>query len=252
MKRPQSSSVRLRIQRFDPKIDSAPHYDTFEIPTKKGMTVLDALFYVLERKDGSLAFRYSCRSAICGSCATYINRRPRLACKTQIATLGSAITIGPLPHLPVIRDLVVDLHPFYRKNDSLMPHFEARTPIPEMEFIQSPKERATIDTAIDCIDCGACFSSCPLTWTDSKYPGPAAFMKAYRFIADTRDAKGIERLQAVGCEDGVWRCHTVFNCADSCPKGLNPTYFIQQLKRKATKLSIGQLSLTQIAQPHGR
>jgi succinate dehydrogenase/fumarate reductase iron-sulfur protein len=248
LKHERFGNVRLRIQRFDPKTDAAPHYDTFEIQTKPGMTVLDALFNVLEKKDGSLAFRYSCRSAVCGSCATYINRRPRLACKTQIATLGPVVSIGPLPHLPVIRDLIVDLHPFYRKNELVMPHFEARNPQPEIEFVQFPKDRAKIDTAIDCIDCGACFSSCPLTWTDSNYPGPAALMKAYKFIADTRDAKGAERLQAVGCEDGVWRCHTVFNCADSCPKGLNPTYFIQQLKRKAARLSIGHLSLSQIGQ----
>jgi len=211
------------------------------------MTVLDALFQVLEEKDGSLAFRYSCRSAVCGSCASFINGRPRLACETQLGTLGSMVTIGPLPHLPVIRDLVVDLHSFYQKIDMLKLYFEAREPSPEKEFIQTPKDREAIDTAIDCIDCGACFSSCPLTWTDPKYPGPAAFVKAYRFIADSRDTGGIERLRAVGCEDGIWRCHTVFNCADACPKSINPTYFIQQLKRNATKSSVGKLRFLQNA-----
>jgi len=232
------SKVRLRIQRFDPKTDSDPHYHTFEISTKPGMTVLDALFQVLEKEDQLLAFRYSCRSAVCGSCAMIINGRPRLACNTQINTLGSTITVGPLPHLPVVRDLIVNLHPFYEKIEELKPHFEPREPYPEKEFIQTPKDRAAIDTAIDCIDCGACFSTCPITWTDPKYPGPAAFLKAYRFIADTRDSATRERLRAVGCEDGLWRCHTIFNCADACPKTLNPTYFIQQLKRKATRLSV--------------
>lgn len=203
------------------------------------MTVLDGLFQVLEKNDRLLTFRYSCRSAVCGSCAMIINGRPRLACNTQISTLGSMVTVGPIPHLPVVRDLVVDLHPFYQKRDSLKPYFEAREPYPEKEFIQTPKDRAAIDSAIDCIECGACFSSCPLTWTDPKYPGPAAFLKAYRFIADTRDTARVQRLQAVGCEDGLWRCHTVFNCADACPKAINPTYFIQQLKRKATRISVG-------------
>jgi succinate dehydrogenase / fumarate reductase iron-sulfur subunit len=139
----------------------------------------------------------------------------------------------------VVRDLIVDLHPFYEKMNALKQHFEPREPYPEREFIQTLKDRAALDFAVDCIECAACFSSCPLTWTDPKYPGPAAFLKAYRFIADTRDAERVERLRAVGCEDGVWRCHTVFNCTDSCPKAINPTYFIQQLKRKATRLSIG-------------
>jgi len=231
--------VNLRIQRFDSKTDSAPHYDTFEVMTKPGMTVLDALFQVLEKNDRLLAFRYSCRSAVCGSCAMIINGHPRLACNTQISTLSSPIIVGPLPHLPVVRDLMVDLHPFFQKTESVEPYFQSREPYPEKEFIQMPKDRAAIDSAIDCIECGACFSSCPLTWTDPKYPGPAALLRAYRFIADTRDTAKVQRLRAVGCEDGLWRCHTVFNCADACPKAINPTYFIQQLKRGATKVSMG-------------
>ncbi len=227
-------SARLRIQRFNPRSDTEPHYDSFDVPTKPGMTVLDALFHVLDKQDRLLAFRYSCRSAVCGSCATFINGCQRLACNTQISTLGNDITIGPLPHLPVIRDLVVDLHPFFRKIEVVKPYFEAPEPYPVKEFIQTPKEREAIDVAIDCIDCGACFSACPSTWTDPSYPGPAAFVKAARFIADTRDSAKVERLRLVGCEDGVWRCHTIFNCADACPKSINPTHFIQYLKRKAT------------------
>jgi succinate dehydrogenase / fumarate reductase iron-sulfur subunit len=182
----------------------------------------------------------------------FINGRLRLACNTQINGLGSSVTIGPLPHLPIVRDLVVDMNPFYHKSDLLRPYFEAEEPYPEKEFIQTPKEREAIGSTIDCIDCGACFSSCPMTWTDPKYPGPAAFVKAYRFVADTRDSATSERLEAVGCEDGVWRCHTVFNCADSCPKAINPTFFIQQLKRKATRLAVGQLRLLPNSQPDNR
>jgi succinate dehydrogenase / fumarate reductase iron-sulfur subunit len=228
-------TIRLRIQRYDPKADSEPHYDTFDVPTRPRMTVLDALFEVLEKQDRLLAFRYSCRSAVCGSCATYINGRQRLACNTQVNTLGNEITIAPLPHLPVIRDLVVDLHPFFQKIEMIKPYFDPPQPYPEKEFLQSPKDREAVDTAIDCIDCAACYSACPMSWTDQNYPGPAAFLKAARFINDSRDAATAERLQLVGCEDGLWRCHTVFNCADACPKKLNPTDFIQRLKRKATR-----------------
>jgi len=226
-------TVALRVQRFDPKSGTEPHYDVYEVHPEPGMTVLDALFHVLEKKDHSLAFRYSCRSAVCGSCTCYINGRQRLACNTQVAKLGDQITVGPLPHLPVIRDLVVDLHPFFSKMDMVKPYFETEAPDPIHEFTQSPKDRESIDVAIDCIDCLACFSACPMAWTDPNYPGPAAFVKAARFIADTRDIAKLERLRLVGCEDGVWRCHTVFNCSDACPKSINPTRFIQYLKRKS-------------------
>lgn len=231
-------TVRLRIQRFDPKTDTEPHYDTFEVTTKPGMTVLDALFQVLEKQDRLLAFRYSCRSAVCGSCATFINGKQRLACNTQIIKLGREVTIGPLPHIPVIRDLAVDLRPYFTKMHMVKPYFEAKEPYPEKEFIQSPKDREAIDVAIDCIDCMSCFSACPMAWTDPKYPGPAAFVEAARFIADTRDTAKAERLASVGCEDGVWRCHTVFNCAEACPKSIDPPHFIQYIKRKATRASL--------------
>jgi succinate dehydrogenase / fumarate reductase iron-sulfur subunit len=227
-------TIRVRIQRYDSKVGGEPRYDVFEVPTRPGMTVLDALFHVLEKEDRLLAFRYSCRSAVCGSCTAFINGRQRLACNTQLSTLGSEVTVGPLPHLPVIRDLVVDLHSFFEKMETVKPYFEGHEPCPEKEFTQSPKQREEIDVAIDCIDCAACFSSCPMTWTDPSYPGPAALVKAARFVADTRDTARRERLKLVGCEDGIWRCHTVFNCADACPKSINPTHFIQYLKRKAS------------------
>ncbi len=229
-----TDTVNIRIQRFDSGTDTEPHYDTFEVTTKPGMTVLDALFQVLEKKDRLLAFRYSCRSAVCGSCATFINGKQRLACKTQISKLGGEVTIGPLPHIPVLRDLVVDLHPHFDRMRKIKPYFESKQPYPEREFIQSPKDREAIDIAIDCIDCMACLSACPMAWTDPKYLGPAAFVKAARFIADTRDPAKLERLVKVACEDGVWRCHTVFNCAEACPKSIDPPHFIQYIKRMAT------------------
>jgi succinate dehydrogenase / fumarate reductase iron-sulfur subunit len=202
------------------------------------MTVLDALFQVLETKDRLLAFRYSCRSAVCGSCANFINGKQRLACRTQVGTLGREITIGPLLHIPVVRDLVVDLQPYFSKMQMVKPYFEGKEPYPDREYVQSPKNREAIDVAIDCIDCMSCFSACPMAWTDQNYLGPAALVKAARFIADTRDPARLERLAIAACEDGVWRCHTVFNCAEACPKSVDPPYFIQYLKRKATLASL--------------
>jgi succinate dehydrogenase / fumarate reductase iron-sulfur subunit len=228
----------LRIQRFDPKTDDEPRYESFSVPLTPAMTVLDALYQVLDHQDGTLTFRSSCRSSICGSCAMFINGHQRLACNTQISKLGNCVTVGPLPHLPVIRDLVVDMHPFFHKMDMVKPFLEGPKSYPEKEFLQSPKDRAALDVAIDCIDCGACYSACPMSWTDPSYPGPAALLKAYRFIADTRDEARKDRLYLVGSENGVWRCHTVFNCAEACPKSINPTNFIQILKRKATLLSL--------------
>ena len=225
--------IQLRIRRLDPKIDLKPHYDTFTVPTKARMTVLDALFHVLEKLDTTLTFRHSCRSAVCGSCAMFINGRQRLACNTQISTLGRNVTVGPLPHLPIIRDLVVDLKPFFHKIDMIRPYFEAQEPLPVREFLQSPKDREAIDMTIDCIDCAACYSACPMTWTNKDYPGPAALLKAARFIRDTRDSATNERLALLALESNLWRCHTVFNCADACPKSLNPTMYIQHLKRRA-------------------
>ena len=227
-------TVRLNIQRFDPKTDTEPHYDTFEVITRPRMTVLDALFQVLETKDRLLAFRYSCRSAVCGSDAMFINGKQRLACNTQVSELGSEITVAPLPRLPVVRDLVVDLHEFFHKIETIKPYLMPHEPYPVKEFLQSPKDRLKIDVAIDCIDCGACLSACPSAWTDPGYVGPAAAVKAARFVADTRDTAKKDRLELVGCENGIWRCHTIFNCADACPKSIDPPYFIQYLKRKAT------------------
>ena len=178
-------TVRLNIQRFDPKTDTVPHYDTFQVTTKPRMTVLDALFQVLEKKDRLLAFRYSCRSAVCGSCASFINGKQRLACNTQVSELGDEITIAPLPRMPVVRDLVVDLHPFFHKIEMIKPYLEPREPYPAKEFIQSPKERLSIDVAIDCIDCGACLSACPSAWTDFRLHWAGSISEGRRFVADS-------------------------------------------------------------------
>jgi succinate dehydrogenase / fumarate reductase iron-sulfur subunit len=196
------------------------------------MTVLDALYQILDHQDATITFRSSCRSSVCGTCAMFINGHQRLACNTQISTLGKHVTIEPLPHLPVIRDLVVDLDQYFRKLAIVKPYFEGPKTSPTKEFIQSPKDRKAIDGAIECVDCGACYSACSDAFTDPDYPGPAAFVKAYRFIADTRDIDSIERLRLIWSE--VLKCPESCNADDVCPKSIGIIDFIQALKRKAT------------------
>src|SRR3990172_3110801 len=178
----------IKIQRFDPEVDAAPYFDSYAIPLRKGMTVLDGLFEVLDQEDGSLAFRASCRGAICGSDAMYINGAFRLACNTAIAPLlPQDITISPLPYMRVIKDLVVDQEPFWAAYERIRPYLINPQTAPERERYQSPKDRKRIDEMLDCIRCTACYSSCPMTWSDQVWLGPAALLKAYRFNADSRD-----------------------------------------------------------------
>lgn len=232
-------AVQLRIRRFDPAKETAPHFQTFEVPQRPGLTVLDGLLYILERLDGSLAFRYSCRSAICGSCAMTINGAPRLACQTLLTTLGrGAITVEPLPHLAIQRDLAVDLTPFFASYEKIRPYLLAVSAAPERERLQGPAERRAIDEMTMCILCASCYATCPVVWTSSDYLGPQALLMANRFVQDSRDGAKQERLDNLANEEGVWRCHTVFNCVVACPKQLNPTRSIQQLKLRAAKRRI--------------
>jgi succinate dehydrogenase / fumarate reductase iron-sulfur subunit len=228
-------SATLAILRYDPGKSTEPHYETYGVKATKDTTVLDALFQILETQDHSLAFRYSCRSAVCGSCAMFINGRYKLACSTLISEIGRDVIIQPLPHMPIIRDLVVDLTTFFEKYKVIKPYVVPINPPPEKEWIQSPKQRSKINDSTDCILCAACYSSCPSVWTGKKYLGPAAILQAYRFAADSRDGILRDRVEVLGSEDGLWRCHTIFNCTEACPKSLNPARFIESLKRTATK-----------------
>ncbi|MBI5399030.1 succinate dehydrogenase iron-sulfur subunit [Candidatus Saganbacteria bacterium] len=223
--------VTFKIERFNPDVDKAPYFQTYEVAAGKEMSVLEALFYVVENLDGSLAFRYSCRGAVCGSCAMRINGKNRLACQTLLKKLKSpVITVSPLPHLPIVKDLIVDMDHFFKNYEKIKPYLVNNTSAPEKERRQSILERAKIDEMIACILCGACFSACTVAATDKKFIGPAALTKAYRFWADSRDNLGDERLALVAGEHGALRCHTLFNCAEACPKNIVPTYSIQQLK----------------------
>jgi len=228
-------SATLAILRYDPAKSAEPHYETYGVKATKDTTVLDVLFQILETQDHSLAFRYSCRSAVCGSCAMFINGRYKLACSTLISEIGRDVIIQPLPHMPIIRDLVVDLTTFFEKYKVIKPYVVPINPPPEKEWIQSPQQRSKINDSTDCILCAACYSSCPSVWTGKKYLGPAAILQAYRFAADSRDGMLRDRVEVLGSEDGLWRCHTIFNCTEACPKSLNPARFIESLKRTATK-----------------
>ena len=235
MKRKKGDSAALTILRYDPAKTTEPHYQSYDVKTTKDTTVLDALFQILETQDHSLAFRYSCRSAVCGSCAMFINGRYKLACSTLISDIGRDIIIQPLPHMPIIKDLVVDLATFFDKYKVIKPYVVPIKPPPEKEWIQSPQQRSKINDSTDCIMCAMCYSSCPIVWTGKNYLGPAAILQAYRFAADSRDGILHDRVEVLGSEEGLWRCHTIFNCTEACPKSLNPARFIESLKRTATK-----------------
>ncbi len=225
--------VTLKVFRFDPDVDSHPRYDSFAIAAKKGMTVLEGLLQVLESRDPSLSLRFACREGVCGSCAMFINGSYRLACQTQLEGLKARqVWVSPLPHMAIIKDLVVEMTPFFEKVEKVMPWMETLSVSTGKEHLQSPKQRSVINEAVDCILCGACYSACPVTLTNKDYLGPAALTKAFRFVADSRDGATAERLGLVNSEDGVWRCHTIFNCVEACPKNINPVSAIEQLRRR--------------------
>lgn len=229
--------LTLKIQRFDPTADKVPYWQKYAVTSTPGMTVLDALFEVLNHQDGTLAFRFCCRAGVCGSCAMVIAGKVRLACETQVSQFAKEreIMISPLPHQKVIKDLAVDYTIFFDRLKAVKPYLVGKEPYPEKEYIQLPKERVPINDPIDCIMCGSCSSVCTMAWLNPNYLGPAALLKSYRFLVDTRDTIPDERLDLIESEEGVWRCHTQFNCVEVCPKKLNPTEAIQRQKIKAVK-----------------
>jgi len=246
-----TDGIALEVFRLDPERDKSPRFDRFHVAARPGLTVLEALLEVLDYQDASLAFRYCCRGAVCGSCAMYINGSYRLACQTQVDSFGKKpVRISPLPHLPIVRDLVVDMTTFFEKYERIMPYLEPNSQPQagievrpqEREWRQSPTERRKLDEKIDCILCAACYSACPMSWTNPDYLGPAAFNAAYRFIVDSRDKAAEERLALVAHENGIWRCHTVFNCVEACPKDCNQTDSIQRLKRMAVTHKLRSLA----------
>jgi len=225
----------FRIFRFNQARDDGPTFQFYELEDTKGMTILDALVRIKENMDTSLTFRRSCRSAICGSCAITANGRNLLACNNQADDVSKKrITLEPLPGFPILRDLVVDLEPFFNQYRSINPYLIAESTPPEKERVQSQEVRKQYNDAAMCIMCSACTSSCPVLWTDPSYLGPAALTKVWRFVADDRDEATKERLGMVNNERGVWRCHTIFRCSESCPKNIDTAGSIENLRKKVT------------------
>lgn len=234
--------VHLTVFRYDPDIEEKqePRFDDFQVPYERGMTVLDALIYARDHFDSSLTFRHSCRMAVCGSDGLFINGRQRLGCQTQISDLDEPIRVEPLAHMPVIKDLVVDMEHFYKQMESIEWYFQTNE-LPEgEEQRQSPENREKIKMASRCIQCGCCTSSCNIAAGDEQYIGPAAIVKGYRFHMDEREGEDIRkhRLEILERTHGVWGCQTQFSCTTVCPKGIPITEEIQEMKRESIKNDI--------------
>jgi len=223
--------VRLKIRRFNPEIDPQPQWREYTVEVEPTDRVLDALHAVKWYHDGSLTFRRSCAHGICGSDAMLINGRNRLACKVLIKELKSPIVIEPMRGFQVIKDLVVDMSGFFGKYRAIKPYLMAQDPPPEKERRQDPEQRVRYDDTTKCILCGACTTSCPSFWANKDYLGPAAIVQAHRFLFDSRDQGKDERLSILNQQSGVWRCRTIFNCTDACPRGINVTKAIGEVKK---------------------
>ncbi|MGK5546274.1 succinate dehydrogenase iron-sulfur subunit [Streptomyces sp. URMC 127] len=226
-------TVTFRIRRFNPEISDEATWQDFEIEIDPKERVLDGLHKIKWDVDGTLTFRRSCAHGICGSDAMRINGKNRLACKTLIKDINPAkpITIEPIKGLTVLKDLVVDMEPFFQAYRDVMPFLITKGNEPTRERLQSAEDRERFDDTTKCILCAACTSSCPVFWNDGQYFGPAAIVNAHRFIFDSRDEAGEQRLEILNDKDGVWRCRTTFNCTDACPRGIEVTKAIQEVKR---------------------
>jgi succinate dehydrogenase / fumarate reductase iron-sulfur subunit len=229
-------TVTFHILRYDPNRDAKPYIQDFQVPVRRGMTVLDGLVYIKENLDGSLAWRSSCRMGVCGSCGMFINSFPRLACQTQILHLESNdIHVKPMPNYDIIKDLVPDVMPMLMKHKSVKPYV-IRDDMEELEsptgeYFQSPQELENYIQFSYCIKCGLCLAACPTVATDDEYLGPQALAQVFRYNRDTRDAGNEERYRLIDRSGGPWSCHFAGACSDVCPKGVDPGFAIQLLKR---------------------
>ncbi|MFI7289224.1 succinate dehydrogenase iron-sulfur subunit [Streptomyces anulatus] len=226
-------TATFRIRRFNPEVSDEVQWQDFQIEIDPKERVLDALHKIKWELDGTLTFRRSCAHGICGSDAMRINGKNRLACKTLIKDVNPAkpITVEAIKGLTVLKDLVVDMDPFFQAFRDVMPFLVTKGNEPTRERLQSAEDRERFDDTTKCILCAACTSSCPVFWNDGQYFGPAAIVAAHRFIFDSRDEAGEQRLEILNDRDGVWRCRTTFNCTDACPRGIEVTKAIQEVKR---------------------
>ncbi|MHA5052630.1 succinate dehydrogenase iron-sulfur subunit [Streptomyces sp. SD15] len=227
-------TVTFRVRRFNPEVSAEATWEDFQLEIDPKERVLDGLHKIKWDVDGTLTFRRSCAHGICGSDAMRINGKNRLACKTLIKDINpeKPITVEPIKGLTVLKDLVVDMDPFFQAYRDVMPFLITKdTNEPTRERLQTAEDRERFDDTTKCILCAACTSSCPVFWNDGQYFGPAAIVNAHRFIFDSRDEAGEQRLEILNDKDGVWRCRTTFNCTDACPRGIEVTKAIQEVKR---------------------
>jgi len=224
-------TVELKVKRFNPEQDTKPHWETYSVEAEENDRVLDALHEVKWHQDGTLTFRRSCAHGVCGSDAMVINGENKLACTTLINQVGHRVTLEPIRGLPVIKDLLVDMEPFFAQYRAVLPYLINSTDPGYKERYQSPEDRERFDDTTKCILCAACTTSCPIYWGNSSYVGPAAIVNAHRFIFDSRDEAASERLDILNQRSGVWRCRTAFNCSEACPRDIKVTQAIEEVKR---------------------
>lgn len=232
----------FQIRRYEPATGNESYKQEYTLAVPRGMTVLEALLRLQGEQDGTLAFRYACRGAVCGSCAMIINGHVELACRTQVHSIeGDTITIEPLPNLRVLKDLIVDMDTFLHKNMAVQPWLQPNALDPERERLVDPVQWAEAEPYTNCILCASCYGVCPAVQRDPGYLGPAALAKHYRFLADVRDTSDDHRLERVDTKTGVWGCDMVWNCVEICPKGVPPTQGIGKTRariRRAQRVRI--------------
>jgi succinate dehydrogenase / fumarate reductase iron-sulfur subunit len=232
--------MKFKIYRFNPEADTKPYVQEFELDNvEPGMMLLSALLRIKDEQDESLSFRRSCGEGVCGSDGMNINGVNGLACITRVAELKQPIEIKPLPGLPVIRDLIIDMDQFYKQYRAVKPYLIVNDPMPEVELSQTPAQRENIDGLYECVLCACCSTACPsFWWNPDKFLGPAALLQASRFIEDSRDQAFDKRLEDLEGPFKLFRCHTIMNCVQVCPKGLNPTKAIGRIKAKMVSRSL--------------
>ena len=234
----------FKVQRYSPDKDEKPYMQEFTIPLKPGMTVLEGLIYIKENIDNTLAFRSSCRMGICGSCGVLVNNFPMLACHTPIQELETAtIEVKPLPNFPIIRDVVADLDPLFQKHKSIKPYVlctdNDEVERPDKGYVQSREELEGFVQFAYCVKCGLCMAACPTVATDALFLGPQPLAQAYRYCSDRRDEMDKERFREADSPHGLWLCHLAGACSEACPKGVDPAFAIQLLKRAMVSDCVG-------------
>jgi succinate dehydrogenase / fumarate reductase iron-sulfur subunit len=232
--------VTLKIKRFNPEQDEKQHWEEYQVDVEPSDQLLDALNKIKWYGDGTLTYRRSCAHGVCGSDAMVVNGRNRLACKVLMKDLGKKVTVEPIRGLPVIKDMVVDMEPFFARYRAVKPYLiNDNQPPADRERLQSIEDRERFDDTTKCILCAACTTSCPSFWANGEYVGPAAIVQAHRFIFDSRDMALHERLEIMNDTMGVWRCRTVFNCVEACPREIDITKAIGEVKKAILEGGVG-------------